>query len=96
MLDNGHSRIYRIDLQNGDCNVIGRGNLDCPVDVTTFGMFLPVLTRTGLLIFTHMGVLLKKYCVQYRSTPKGVTISADAILVIGENSEIYKFIIEIK
>ena len=96
MLDNGHSRIYRIDLQNGDCNVIGRGSLYFPVDVTTFGMFLVVLTRTGLLIFTHMGVLLKKYCVEFRSTPNGVTISADAILVIGENSELYKFIIEIK
>ena len=96
MLDIGNSGIYRINLQTGDCNGFVRGNLDCPVDIITFGMFLVVLTKTGLLLFTHLGVLLKKYCIEYRSTPKSVCISADAILVIGENSEIYKFIIEIK
>ena len=87
MLDTGLSSVYRIDLSNGDCTTIIK--LESTVD--SFGIFVVILTKTGLILFNPMGKLIKTFSASFPSLPVAVCTMNDSIIVTCQNADISSF-----
>ena len=94
LLDGGLNRVYHINLETGDCMSFGHGTLERPVDIAFFGIFVVVLSQSGLQLYTPMGLLLKKYMFNFGSV-NSVCIADDTILVTSFDGVMYQFIIKI-
>ena len=94
VLDGGLNRVYHINLETGDCMSFGHGKLDKPVDITFFGMFLVIVSQSGLEMYTPMGLFLQKFMFKFTNA-KTVNIADDTILVTSCDGVMYQFIIQI-
>ena len=86
MLDTGLSSVYRVDLNTGDCTRILQ--IDSAVDIVYFGIFLVILTKTGVIIFDPMGKLIKAFSPSFPSLPIAVSHNNDSIIVTCKAADI--------
>ena len=96
MLDGGRARVYCLDIETKDCFSFGAGYLDGAVDITTFGMFVLVVTKNSIVLFSPDGKFLRRFFFQFSSAPKAVCIADSTVLVTGEAAEIFRFHLEIE
>ena len=93
MLDTGLSRIYRLDVGNGDCITIAK--TDNALDIAFFGAFIVVLFNNALLLLDSDGAVLKKFSTEFPSPPVSVCATHAAIIVIGQEADITNFKIDL-
>ena len=93
MLDTGLSRIYRLDVGNGDCITIAK--TDNALDIAFFGAFVVVLLNNALLLLDSDGAVLKKFSTEFPSPPVSVCATHASIIVIGQEADITNFKIDL-
>jgi hypothetical protein len=86
MLDTGLSSVYRVDLNNGDCTRILQ--LESAVDIVYFGIFVVILTKTGVIMLNPMGKLIQTFSTSFPSLPVAVTHNNDSIIVTCQAADI--------
>ena len=93
MLDTGLSSVYRVDLNNGDCTRILQ--LESSVDIVYFGIFVEILTKTGVIGFDPLGKLIKAFSTSFPSPPVAVSHNNDSIIVTCQAADICNMKIDI-
>ena len=94
VLDSGRALVYHVDMKTKDCSSFGGGYIQSAVDIAFFGIFVVVLTKNSIVLFSPAGTFLRRFFFQFSSTPKAVCIADSTILVTGEEAKIFKFHIE--
>ena len=94
VLDTGSAHVYLIDMKTKDCSSFGGGYIQCAVDIAYFGIFVIVLTKNSIVLFSPAGKFLRRFFYQFSSTPKAVCIADSTLIVTGEEAELFKFHIE--
>ena len=88
--------MYQLDMETNDCSSFGSGYLESPVDITYFGIFVVVLNKTGIVLFSAAAEFLRRFYFNFSSAPKSVCIADSTIIVTGENAEIFRFHIKME
>eukprot|EP00092_Neocalanus_flemingeri_P100028 GFUD01127695.1.p1 GENE.GFUD01127695.1~~GFUD01127695.1.p1 ORF type:complete len:145 (+),score=26.26 GFUD01127695.1:422-856(+) len=89
-VDQGSKKIYRVEVETGNCYSFGQNYLANPKDVEIWQDFLLVLDSTNLFLLTPMGIFVKKFPLTI-SDPKTVNVLKGNILVSGIAGDLHLF-----